>query len=77
MRGRRSDRRVRDDSDAAYNLRDVVLDQELCAVVCAIVEFGWSDVSKVADETASYVINKFRNIALLFGLKKSCQALMD
>jgi hypothetical protein len=40
MRGRRSDRRVRDDSDAAYNLRDVVLDQELCAVVCAIVEFG-------------------------------------
>lgn len=68
---------MRNNFDAAHDLRNIVLDKELCAMVCATVKFRRSDISKIANETASNIVDKFGNVTLLFGFKKGCEALVD
>lgn len=63
--------------NASHDFRNVIFDEEFGAIVCLIVQFGRENVSEVANETASYVVDEVSDVAMFLHIVERCEALVD
>lgn len=63
--------------DCIRNLRDVVFDEELRPMICAIVKLRCGDVAEITYETASEEADEAKNIVVLLCFVNGRESLVD